>query len=109
MAVDNDREAIEVASANVVLNDVAEKIVLQVGTVADVKNRFDVILANIQALPLIEMACLLVRCLKDSARLVLGGVLVEQKEQVQAAYEAEGLKLSSLDTAGEWCLLVFAR
>jgi len=107
VAVDNDQEAIEVARENIALNGVVDKIVLQIGTVADVQSRFDVILANIQALPLIRMAGLLVRCLKDSARLVLSGVLLEQQEQVQAAYEAEGLKLCSRNIALEWCLLVF--
>jgi ribosomal protein L11 methyltransferase len=109
VAVDNDQEAIEVAMENLSLNGVAGRIVPQTGTVADVQNRFDIILANIQALPLIKMAGQLARCLKDSARLVLSGILLEQKEQVQAAYETEGLKLCSLNTAGEWCLLVFVR
>jgi ribosomal protein L11 methyltransferase len=109
VAVDNDQEAIEVARENISLNGVADKIVLQTGTAADVESRFAVILANIQALPLIKMAGHLVSCLMDSARLVLSGVLLEQKEQVQAAYETEGLTLCSLNTAGEWCLLEFVR
>jgi ribosomal protein L11 methyltransferase len=105
-AVDNDREAIEVAKENICLNGVADSITLRLGSVADLNGRFDVVMANIQASPLVQMAGLLARCMNDSARLVLSGILLDQKEQVQAAYEAKGLRLHSRNIAGEWCLLV---
>jgi ribosomal protein L11 methyltransferase len=109
LAVDNDPEAIEVARENFVLNGVTERIVLQTGTVAGVRSRFDVVIANIQALPLIDMAESLVERMNDSALLVLSGILVEQKEAVQSAFEREGLKLRNVRFAGEWCLLEFER
>ena len=109
LALDNDPEAIEVARENLVLNGVADRIMLQVGTVADIDSLFDVVLANIQALPLIEMASLLVQRMADTAKLVLSGILTEQMQAVQAAYEAQGLKLSNRNIAGEWCLLEFER
>jgi ribosomal protein L11 methyltransferase len=109
VAVDNDQEAIEVARENIELNGVADKMQLQTGTVDDLEDRFEVILANIQALPLMNMAGRLVARLEDSATLVLSGVLLDQREQVQGAYETEGLKLCGLKTAGEWCLLELVR
>ena len=107
LAIDNDPEAIQVARENLILNDVADPIVLQSGTVADVPGRFDVVIANIQALPLIDMAESLVQRLGNSASLVLSGILLEQKGAVQAAFEGEGLKLQTVKDAGEWCLLEF--
>lgn len=109
VAVDSDREAAEVARENIELNGVGDRVQLQDGTAEDLQEAFDVIIANIQALPLINMASQVVRRLEDSAVLALSGVLVDQKTQVQAAYEAEGLKLCGLRTAGEWCLLEFSR
>jgi ribosomal protein L11 methyltransferase len=107
MAVDNDPEAIKVARENLTQNGVAERIVLQAGTAADIPGRFDAIVANIQALPLVEMAQLLVQRLSRSACLVLSGVLLEQKEAVQSVFEREGLRLKALKVEGEWCLLEF--
>ncbi len=107
LAVDNDPEAVAVARENLILNGVADRIVLQPGTVADVLSRFDVVLANIQALPLIDMAELLVKRMNPSATLVLSGILREQKEAVQSAFERQGLRLCSVKFAGEWCLLEF--
>jgi ribosomal protein L11 methyltransferase len=107
LAVDNDPEALRVAGENCTLNGVTNRIVLQPGTVAAIKSRFDVVVANIQALPLMNMAQSLIERLNDSARLVLSGILLEQKEAVQSAFEREGLKLCTVKDAGEWCLLEF--
>ena len=109
LALDNDPEAIQVARANLELNGVSDKVGLQVGTVEAATETFDVVLANIQALPLMEMAPRLVQRLVSSGRIVLSGILVEQAAMVQSAYEAQGLKLLARDEAGEWCLLEFAR
>ena len=109
LALDNDPEAIQVARENLILNRVSDKVVLQVGTVEAVLNPFEVVLANIQALPLIEMAPLLVQRLEEAGRLVLSGILVEQGEAVQEAYEAQHLKLRCRNVAGEWCLMEFER
>jgi len=109
LAVDNDPEALQVARENLTLNGVMDRIVLQLGTVAAIKSRFDVVVANIQALPLIDMAQSLVESMNDSALLVLSGILLEQKESVQSAFEREGLKLCMVKDAGEWCLLEFAQ
>ena len=106
-AVDNDPEAVAVARENLILNGVADRIMLQAGTVADILSRFDVVLANIQALPLIDMAELLVQRMNPPGTLVLSGILLEQKEAVQSAFERHGLRLSSMKFAGEWCLLEF--
>ena len=105
IAVDNDPEAVAVARENLLLNGVTDRIVLQVGTVADIQGRYDVVLANIQALPLIDMAELLVKRMSHPAMLGLSGILTDQKEAVQSAFERQGLKLCGAKFAGEWCML----
>jgi ribosomal protein L11 methyltransferase len=106
--VDNDPEAIEVALENVALNHVDDQVKLLIGSIPDVEGTFDVVVSNIHAGPLVEMASDLTRRLKHSGRLVLSGILVEQVETVQAACEAQGLRLIGSKTAGEWCSPVFA-
>lgn len=106
LGIDNDPEAIEVARENLLLNRLTSRIRLLEGTVSDVSDHFEVVLANIQALPLIKMAPDLVGRLADEGRLVLSGILTEQKDKVRAAYEQHKLNLTESRVCGEWCLLV---
>ena len=53
--------------------------------------RFDLIVANILADPLIRLAPELARALAPRGRLVLSGLLVPQAREVIAAYRAAGL------------------
>ncbi len=107
-AIDNDPEAIEVAKENVDLNGIASTIRLQEGVAADLSGQFDVIIANIQALPLIAMAQDLTSRLKQAGTLALSGILVEQRESVVEAYEKRGVRLVGAQAAGEWSLLEFS-
>lgn len=109
VALDNDPEAVHVAGENLALNGVSDKVELQAGTVGTATGTYDVVLANIQALPLIEMAPLLAERLARSGRIVLSGILLEQAAMVQSAYEAQEMKLLARSEAGEWCLLELTR
>ncbi len=109
VALDSDPEAIQVARENFELNGVSRRIALQVGTVEAVAGNYDIVLANIQAVPLIEMASQLADRLARSGRIVLSGILLEQAAMVQSACEAQDMKLLARREAGEWCLLEFSR
>jgi len=109
VAVDIDPEAVAVAEENIARNRLTERVRLAQGSAVDVPGRFDVVLANIQAAPLIELAPVLTGKLKSTGTLVLSGVLVEQKEPVRVAYAKQLLNPRLERTAGEWCLLEFDR
>ncbi len=64
-------------------------------------------MANIQALPLIQMAETLKEKLGPMGHLVLSGILQEQRDMVVAAYANGVLRLNMERQAGEWCLLEF--
>ena len=66
---------------------------------------FDLLIANILAKPLIEMAPSFVEALAPGATVVLAGLLDTQAEAVARAYEDEGLKLQHRGS-GEWPVLV---
>lgn len=109
LAVDNDPEAIGVARENITLNHLDSGIDLLTGSIDATVGTFDLVIANIQAMPLIEMAPRLARCVKRAGRIVLSGILLEQRESVLKAYENEGPLLRNTFSAGEWCLLEFER
>lgn len=85
-AADIDPQALWATRENARRNRVAER--LNTGLPADVKGqRFAVLLANILANPLIELAPRLAEVLEPGGRLVLSGILSEQADAVRRAYE----------------------
>ncbi len=107
VALDNDPEAVEVAEANVKLNGLGDEIRLLVSAPGTGLGAFDVVISNIQSLPLIRMSRILVSLVKGSGRLVLSGILAEQAADVREEFEARGACLSGTRKAGEWVLLDF--
>lgn len=87
IAVDHDPQALEATVANAAKSGLSERIRvcapegLPAGTA-------DLVVANILAGPLIELAPRLLALLPRGGRLVLSGILVEQAAAVQAAYAA---------------------
>jgi ribosomal protein L11 methyltransferase len=66
---------------------------------------FDLLIANILAGPLIELAPAFAKSVAPGANIVLAGLLDTQADAVIAAYEAEGMKVVERGD-GEWCVLV---
>lgn len=97
LATDIDPIAIKVAKENFALNGVAKTITAITATGLDdeeIKKRapFDLIVANILANPLIELAPQMVPALKKGGSIVLSGILEEQHDRVVKAFETEGAK-----------------
>ena len=66
---------------------------------------FDLLIANILAGPLIELAPSFAKAVAPGASIVLAGLLDTQTDAVIAAYEAQGMTVTERGT-GEWCVLV---
>nr|WP_210327921.1 50S ribosomal protein L11 methyltransferase [Bartonella sp. W8122] len=97
LATDIDPIAIKVAKENFALNGVAKTITAITATGLDdeeIKKRtpFDLIVANILANPLIELAPQMVPALKKGGSIVLSGILEEQHDRLVKAFEAAGAK-----------------
>ncbi|HBD10076.1 MAG TPA: 50S ribosomal protein L11 methyltransferase [Syntrophobacteraceae bacterium] len=107
VAIDLDPEAVQVAAENLQLNSTNKCVRLVTGDVYQVPERFDVVMANIQALPLIRMAEVLKVKLNPRGHLVLSGILQEQRDMLVAAFTDQSLHLVTERPAGEWCLLEF--
>ena len=115
VASDVDPVAIEVAEENAAINRIdlgrargqLELVVADGMDHGRLKARapFDLILANILAGPLIDLAPAFAKSVASGAIVVLAGLLDTQADAVIAAYEAEGLKLVERG-AGEWSVLV---
>lgn len=104
VGVDNDDTSVELARECAQENGI-EGVELSAKTLEGIEGRFDLVLANILANTLVELAPLIAPKVKH--RLVLAGVLVPQAEEVTAAYTACGLKHAGNHTIGEWIRLEF--
>ena len=109
IAVDHDDQAITATRENAQFNGVSEQI--QTLTLVDwgrdrswqASEHFDVVVANILAAPLIDLAPTFSRSLRQGGSLVLAGILDHQASQVMQAYP--GVKFEPPVAEDEWVCL----
>jgi ribosomal protein L11 methyltransferase len=85
ICVDNDPQALEATAANAARNAVADRLLCAAPEELSIDHA-DVVLANILAGPLVELAPVLLGALRSGGRLVLSGILDEQADRVRRAY-----------------------
>ncbi|WP_428382308.1 50S ribosomal protein L11 methyltransferase [Nevskia ramosa] len=85
LAIDIDPQAITATLDNANTNQVAERITCA-GIEHVLVEQYDIVLANILARPLIELALKLAAATRSGGRIVLAGLLERQAEEVRAAY-----------------------
>lgn len=112
-AIDNDPRAVEACSENAARNNVS----LEVSDtpLCQLTQTFDLVVANILAVVLVDLAPQLLKSLKPKGQLILSGILEEQKDEVVSAFTAQGqrqkpcaLRLRQTVTAESWVALRFA-
>lgn len=111
-AVDNDVLAVAVATANVRDNGLSRRIAAQTADGVPRCARhaaYDLILANILADPLIELAPALARVLARRGIAVLSGLLTWQAARVIAAYHSLGFDLLHHHRQAGWSTLTLIR
>lgn len=70
---------------------------------------FDLITANILAAPLIRFAHDVVKNMNKGGKLILAGLMIDQEDDVIAAYKREGLTLSQKRHDGNWSILLMEK
>jgi ribosomal protein L11 methyltransferase len=115
LASDIDEVAVDVAAANVSCNDLDGRVTCLVaaGFEHDTLHSaapYDLIFANILKGPLIELAPDMAVHSAQGGYVILSGLLVEQAEDVLAAYDANGFDCETREDIGEWsCLTLIKR
>lgn len=113
-ASDNDAIAVDVATRNAELNGVGGLIDFHLAdglglAAIQAKAPYDLIVANIVANPLIAMSDAIASATTEDGKVVLSGILIEQSDEVVAAYHANGLSLLDRNEIGEWVTLTLGR
>lgn len=105
---DIDKQAIEIARENAALNQVAEKVQLEVGSLGQWAwglGSWDVIIINILAPVIIELLHLARPLLSDTGRIILSGLIDSQAEDVCAKLAEVGLQVVAREQEGDWVML----
>lgn len=108
LAVDNDPQALVATRDNAERNRCVDRLSVRLPDLNVAIEPVDVVLANILAGPLIQLAPLLTAALKPGGFIVLAGLLREQEAAVMAAYAPVVTFLPSADHEG-WLRLVGQR
>lgn len=114
LAVDIDPVAVRVSQTNVQVNRETARVTTAVSDGYNCEQirkvgRFDLIMSNILARPLIKFAPDLEKHLAPGGMAVLSGLLVDQEQQVLSAHLMQGLKLHKRFVHEDWCTLVLKR
>ncbi len=108
LGIDNDPVAVRVARENLQRNGLADRAEVRLGDCPP-DGSFDLVLANLVARLLIEMAADLARAVAPGGRLVAGGIVAERRDEVVQAFQAQGLELESAVEREAWAGLRLRR
>ena len=104
-AIDLDEEALGVAEENARLNGVHDRLQLLRGGPDTLSGAWPLVLANVQAAPLIEMASVLVTRVGHHGRLVLSGIARSLEADVTSAYRRLGMRHTITTSRDGWIAL----
>ncbi|MDD3181829.1 MAG: 50S ribosomal protein L11 methyltransferase [Alphaproteobacteria bacterium] len=112
--IDMDEDSIEIAQDNLKTNKLVDKVHIACGlgytpSLVGAHGPYDLIMANVFADPLCEMAADLKQNLKPGGHAILSGILNDQAERVVLAHLQQGLALLERKVDGEWSVLALYR
>ncbi|HYE28906.1 MAG TPA: 50S ribosomal protein L11 methyltransferase [Allosphingosinicella sp.] len=118
-ASDNDPVAIEVSGENAAINGIRlgrarGRLELLVAEGVEhprlrARTPYDLVVANILASPLIDLAPSVAAAIAPGGRLILAGLLDHQAAALAAAYRRQGMMLTARVDRGEWPTLVMRK
>jgi ribosomal protein L11 methyltransferase len=106
LAIDIDDGALRVAAENARINAIDDRLQLARGGPETVAGTWPLVLANVLAAPLIEMAPALVRRVGHQGQLVLSGIASSVEQDVDQAYRRLGMRRVRARSRAGWVALV---
>jgi ribosomal protein L11 methyltransferase len=109
LGVDPDPIAVEATAANARRNRVARRVRARRGSVPTGEGPFDVVLANLIASLLVDLALVLAGELRAGGTLVASGIFVDREGDVREAFASAGLTVRDRAVEGDWVALEAVR
>jgi ribosomal protein L11 methyltransferase len=108
-AIDNDPVALQVARENVRINGVEKKVYLSGTAVDRIRKSFPIVVANITAETIVELAPALTQRVAQSGFLILSGILNSKVEGVIERIAVGGFQLLARKREKQWTSLLLRR
>ena len=105
LGVDTDPIAVEATLANARRNGLGRRLRASEGSVPTSQPEVDVVLANLIAGVLVELAVPLRDALRPGGTLLASGIFVDREDVVRRAFEGAGLEVSTRLAEGDWVAL----
>jgi ribosomal protein L11 methyltransferase len=109
LAIDLDPEAVAAALENVRLNNLMDRVWVEETPLASLRQQFGLIMANITAPDLLQLADALTARLLNDGVLIISGFLAEDAVRLAARYQGLGLHQTGFLTQEDWGALIFRR
>ena len=91
------------------LNRLSRRCSFSARPLSSVRGRYDLVIANIEAWVLLELAGDLARVTAPAGRLLLSGLLRERGDEILARFADQGLREESREQEAGWLALVLGR
>jgi ribosomal protein L11 methyltransferase len=106
VGIDTDPLAVEATRSNAALNGLAARIEARRGSLPlPSPEQFDLVLANLVASVLVDLAAELADALRPGGRLLAGGIIRDRESDTQGAFEAAGLRVVGRGSETDWLTL----
>ena len=109
LAIDTDPVAVEVAVKNAEINEVANVLRAEETILSEISGQFDMVLGNLIAEILVDLAELIVARCAPGGRVIVSGILSEKSGGVIEEFSGHGAKLAGKTVDGEWTALLFRK
>jgi ribosomal protein L11 methyltransferase len=108
-AVDNDPVALKAARKNVRVNGVERKIRLQAAALNSLAHRFPIVVANLTAETILDLAELLEAKVAPRGVLILSGISTPKADTISRRFKSSGFKVAARKYEKEWATLLLRR
>lgn len=106
VGVDNDPSVISIAAENALINNVENTCSFYEGSAGDIKEKYDIVAANILAEVIVEILAELLGILKDGGRLILSGIISEKAFLVEQALAQRDAKIIEFLEEDNWVAII---
>jgi ribosomal protein L11 methyltransferase len=109
VALDIDTQATEIARKNVAINHVGDKVEVITQDIGKYKGQFEIIVANLNAEPLIKLRQHLLSLLKPDAYLIISGIIEQSVKKIEKSFLKDPLTTLNILSDKEWVCYVLRK
>lgn len=109
MAVDIDPEAATIARRNAALNGISRKLNIIDGDITRCPGSYDVIMANLFTLTLIDIKRDLLSRLKPGGYLIMSGIMNHNRDTIESEFLSESIRLHDMMEDDKWVCYILIK